>query len=71
MRKGTFISIIALVVAVVGIVIALLTYFKRKRCVLCDGFDEDFIIDEEYDYFETDIDDEQDLEQELDEHTAQ
>lgn len=71
MRKGTFISIIALIVAVVGIVIALLTYFKRKRCVLCDGFDEDFIIDEEYDYFETDIDDEQDLEQELDEHTAQ
>lgn len=71
MRKGTFISIIALVVAVVGIVIALLTYFKRKRCVLCDGFDEDFIIDEEYDYFETDIDDEQDLEQESDEYTAQ
>lgn len=71
MKKGTFISIIALMVAIVGIVIALLTYFKRKRCVLCDGFDEDFIIDEEYDYFETDIDDEQDLDEELNEHIGE
>ncbi len=56
MKKSTLISLIALLVAAVGVLIALVAYFKRKRCVLCDDFDEDMIDDcPDCDYYSTDL----------------
>ncbi|MCI8623177.1 MAG: hypothetical protein HFG26_05880 [Provencibacterium sp.] len=40
MKKGTFISILALLVAAAGAVVAFLAYFSKKKCVLCDDFDD-------------------------------
>lgn len=40
MKKSRFISILALLVAAVGVVIAFLAYFSKRKCVLCDDFDE-------------------------------
>lgn len=51
MKKSTFISMIALLVALAGVVIALAAYFKRKRCVLCDDFEDD-LLDEDPDDLE-------------------
>ena len=41
MRKGTVISIIALLVSIVGLLVALIAYFKRRSCALCDDLDAD------------------------------
>ena len=41
MRKSTVISLIALLVSFVGLLIALIAYFKRRSCALCDDLDED------------------------------
>ncbi len=46
MRKGTIISIIALLISIVGLLVALIAYFKRRSCALCDDLDDDFM--EEY-----------------------
>ena len=43
MKKGTIISIIALLVSIVGLLIALIAYFKRRNCVLCDDLDDDLV----------------------------
>ncbi len=43
MRKGTIISIIALLVSIVGLLVALIAYFKRRNCVLCDDLDDDLV----------------------------
>ena len=43
MRKGTVISIIALLVSIVGLLVALIAYFKRRSCALCDDLDEDLM----------------------------
>lgn len=40
MKKSTFISVLALLVAAVGAVVALVAYFSKKKCVLCDDFDD-------------------------------
>ena len=40
MKKSTFISILALLVAAAGAVVAFLAYFSKKKCVLCDDFDD-------------------------------
>ena len=40
MKKSTFISILALLGAAVGAVVAFLAYFGKKKCVLCDDFDD-------------------------------
>lgn len=40
MKKSTFISVLALLIAAAGAVVALLAYFSRKKCVLCDDFDD-------------------------------
>ena len=59
MKKSTLISLIALLVAAIGVLIALVAYFKRKRCALCDDFDEDMIDDcPDCDYYSTDLEDE-------------
>jgi hypothetical protein len=40
MKKSTFISILALLIAAAGAVVAFLAYFSKKKCVLCDDFDD-------------------------------
>ena len=53
MKKSTFISLIALLVSAIGVLIALVAYFKRKRCALCDDdFEEDQLLDDDdLDYY--------------------
>lgn len=65
MRKGTFIAIIALTIAVIGAIVAFAAYFKHRRCALCDDFDEGMLDDDmsDLDYYATQVeDDEDDLE---------
>ena len=59
MRKSTFISMIALLVALAGVVIALAAYFKRKRCVLCDDFEDDLLDEDsdDLDYYSAPVED--------------
>ena len=40
MRKSTVISLIALLVSFVGLLIALIAYFKRRSCALCDDLED-------------------------------
>ena len=46
MRKGTVISIIALLISIIGLLVALIAYFKRRSCALCDDLDDELL--EEY-----------------------
>lgn len=39
-KKGTFLSILALLVAAAGTIVAIAAYFSKKKCVLCDDFDD-------------------------------
>lgn len=39
-KKGTFLSILALLVAAAGTIVAVAAYFSKKKCVLCDDFDD-------------------------------
>lgn len=39
-KKGTFLSVLALLVAAAGTVVAIVAYFSKKKCVLCDDFDD-------------------------------
>ena len=43
MRKSTMFSIIALLVAFVGLLVAFIAYFKRRSCILCDDLDDDLV----------------------------
>lgn len=49
MKKGTFFSIVALLVSIVGITVAVAAYMKRRNCVLCDDIDEDMFMDDDCD----------------------
>ena len=43
MRRSTIISIIALAIAAAGVVIALLAYYKRRECSLCDDLEDEML----------------------------
>lgn len=43
MKKGTVISIFALLISIVGLLVALIAYFKRRNCVLCDDLEDDMV----------------------------
>lgn len=43
MKKGTIISLIALLVSIVGLMVALIAYFKKRNCVLCDDLEDDMM----------------------------
>lgn len=62
MSKGSFIAIVALLVAIAGAIVAFAAYFRRHGCSDCDGMD-DFLGDEDdmndLDYFATQLDDEE------------
>lgn len=51
MKKGPFIAVVALVVAAIGVLIALAAYFKNKSSYLYD--DDDFMFDDpdDLDYY--------------------
>ena len=56
--KGGFIAFVALVVAAVGVIIALAAYFKNRSSYLYD--EDDFLFDDpsELEYYTTDLDEE-------------
>ncbi|MEG2120241.1 MAG: hypothetical protein RRY53_07770, partial [Pseudoflavonifractor sp.] len=43
MKKGTILSLFALLISIVGLLIALIAYFKRRNCVLCDDLEDDLV----------------------------
>lgn len=56
MGKGSFIAIVALLVAVAGAIVAFAAYFRRRGCLLCDDMDE--VMDEgdaDLDYYATHV----------------
>ena len=57
MKKGYLISIVALLVALVGVVVALAAYFKRKNDALCDEYGDDLLGAEpdDLDYYSTQV----------------
>ena len=54
MKKSTFIAMMALLVSVIGVLIALVAYFKRKQCALCDDYEDDLDLmdDSDLDYYD-------------------
>ncbi|MBP1581619.1 MAG: hypothetical protein J6A26_04400 [Oscillospiraceae bacterium] len=60
MKKSTLISLIALLVAVAGVLIALAAYFKKKKETLVDDFDDELLYDdlEDEEYYEAHLEDE-------------
>lgn len=62
MGKGSFIAVVALLVAVAGAIVAFAAYFRRRGCALCEGMDE--MMDEgddaaDLDYYATQLDDDE------------
>ncbi|MCI8648787.1 MAG: hypothetical protein HFG20_01570 [Anaerotruncus sp.] len=67
MGKGTFIALVALLVALAGTIVAFAAYFKRRSSVIYDDFDEDIEdddADDELDYYATQVDEDEPLEDE-------
>ena len=68
MGKGSFIAMIALLIAIAGAIVAFAAYFKHRNCILCDDMDDGFEDDmSDLDYYSTSID-ETDVEDELGEN---
>ncbi len=64
MKKSTLISLFALAVAVVGVLIALAAYFKKKSDEIIDDFDDELLYDDledDTEYYEAHLDDEDDM----------
>ena len=61
MRKGGFIAFVALLVAAVGVIIALAAYFKNRSSYLYDD-DDDYLFDDpdDLEYYATDFPDDED-----------
>lgn len=61
MKKSTMISLFALLVALVGVLIALAAYFSKKKESVCDDFDDELLYDdlEDSEYYEADLEDEE------------
>lgn len=56
MGKGSFIAIVALLVAVAGAIVAFAAYFRRRGCSLCDDMDEAMDEDDaDLDYYATHV----------------
>ena len=54
MKRSSFISICAFVLAVAGVLVALYALMQKKRCSLCDesDFDDSFYLDDDFDDFD-------------------
>lgn len=57
MGKGSFIALVALLIAVAGAIVAFAAYFRHRNCILCadmdDGIDDDM---SDLDYYATHLD---------------
>lgn len=62
MKKSTIISLAALVVAIIGVLIALAAYFSKKKESFCDEFDDELMYDDldDAEYYDAHISDEDD-----------
>ena len=72
MGKGSFIAIVALLVAVAGAIVVFAAYFRRRGCSLCDDMDE--VMDEgdaDLDYYATHIEEDSDEAEETSEPEQQ
>ena len=49
MKKSVLISLIALGISLIGLVIALAAWLHKKKDLICDDFDDDFLTDEDED----------------------
>ena len=49
MKKSVLISLIALGISLVGLVIALAAWMRKKRDLDCDDFDDDLLMDDDED----------------------
>lgn len=60
MKKSGFIAIVALLVAAVGVIIALAAYFKNRSSYLYDD-DDDYLFDDpdDLEYYASDTDEEE------------
>lgn len=47
MKKSVLISLIALGVSLVGLVIALAAWMRKKKGLCCDDFDDDLLMDDD------------------------
>ena len=54
MKKGTFISLIALIVALTGVLIAVAAYLRRRTCALCDDYEQDIMDDDDMNFYAQD-----------------
>lgn len=55
MGKGSFIAMVALLVAMVGAIVAFAAYFKRRNYSLCDDLDDMLDDDGDLDYYATPV----------------
>lgn len=64
MGKGSFIAIVALLVAVAGAIVAFAAFFKRRNAALYEDIDDDMMDDDMFDvdYYTDDLEDEEDAE---------
>lgn len=72
MGKGSFIAIVALLVAVAGAIVAFAAYFRRRGCSLCDDMDE--VMDEgdaDLDYYATHVEEDSEEAEETSEPETQ
>jgi hypothetical protein len=50
MKTSTLLSLIAIVVALAGLLVSVGAYFKKNRCSLCDNLDD--MLDDDDDYLD-------------------
>ena len=50
MKTSTLLSLIAIVVALAGLLVSVAAYFKKNRCSLCDNLDD--MLDDDDDYLD-------------------
>ena len=62
MGKNSFIAIVALLIAVAGAIVAFAAYFKRRKCALCEDFDDELMDEdaEDLDYSATQVESDDD-----------
>lgn len=66
MGKNSFIAIVALLIAVAGAIVAFAAYFKRRKCALCEDFDDELMDEEaeDLDYYATQVESDDDAPEE-------
>ena len=50
MKTSTLLSLIAIVVALAGLLVSVAAYFKKNRCSLCDNLDD--MLDDDDDFLD-------------------